>query len=138
MHGYAAFSDNSIQPIFPLFPYGKMNYEKWGIFDWVYLPSTGRLWMLGSGSPSGGTDLLRFDMTAHTWSVRAYYPTLTEPGYFGAMYGINNGTFYASANSNGNIWAIDTTGARAPDIVSNGPPSASNDGTRCVLNMEVS
>ncbi|RYP26664.1 hypothetical protein DL767_007947 [Monosporascus sp. MG133] len=103
-----------------------------GIADWVHIPVAGPyLWSVGYGG--GATTLMRFGLETKVWEAVARYPVLA-PGAFGAMYGINNGTLYASNNGAGEIWAFNVFGGD-PYVASNGPESASNDGARCVLNM---
>ncbi|KAL1889087.1 hypothetical protein Sste5346_009152 [Sporothrix stenoceras] len=107
------------------------------IYDWVYIPVTGRyLWTIGTNSPSGGADLMQWSLETHTWTVVQNYPDITTDT-FGALYGMNNGTIYASDNASGYIWAFDTSTTLAPYIASYGPVSSSNDGARCVLNLSV-
>ncbi|KAI8623227.1 hypothetical protein F5Y19DRAFT_459167 [Xylariaceae sp. FL1651] len=106
-----------------------------GLADWVYIPVAGQyLWSVATGAVGGsqGTSLLRFGLQTKRWESVARYGVLA-PGGYGALYGINNGTIYASNNENGEIWAFDVSG-RKPYLASQGPKSGSNDGARCVLN----
>ena len=105
--------------------------------DWVYIPVAGEyLWTV---SPDGAdTALLRFSLDTKTWEVVARYAEVgTTGGGFGALYGINNGTLFASNNQNGEIWAFDVLGDKVPWLAARGPRSWSNDGARCVGNMLV-
>ncbi|SPO04419.1 uncharacterized protein DNG_07104 [Cephalotrichum gorgonifer] len=105
------------------------------ISDWVYVPIAGDyLWSLGANTGSGAS-LIRWGFDTREWEILASYPNVDS--VFGALYGINNGTIYASSNSNGRIWAFDTVGSVEPYVASQGPPSSSNDGARCVANLEV-
>jgi hypothetical protein len=109
-----------------------------GLADWVYIPVAGRyLWSIATGAVNGvaGTSLLRFSLDTKRWESVARYGVLA-PGGYGALYGINNGTIYASNNARGDIWAFNVFGG-APYLASQGPVSASNDGARCVLNTLV-
>ena len=104
--------------------------------DWAYIPVAGEyLWSI---SPGDGTDttLLRFSLDNKEWEVVERYGAITSGG-FGALYGINNGTLFASNNGNGEIWAFDVLGNNEPYLASHGPRSSSNGGARCVTNMLV-
>ena len=103
--------------------------------DWVHVPAAGEyLWSAGVNS-AGGTSLLRWGFDTHEWEIVAEYADV-ENG-FGALYGINNGTIFASNNRSGRIWAFSVTDDAEPYVASQGPPSNSNDGARCVSNLEV-
>ncbi|RYP40331.1 hypothetical protein DL767_001788 [Monosporascus sp. MG133] len=103
------------------------------VADWVHIPVAGPyLWTVVARG-SNGITLMRFGLETKIWEVVARYP-VPAPETFGALYGINNGTLYASNNVNGEIWAFNVFGG-APYLASTGPESASNDGARCVLNM---
>lgn len=103
--------------------------------DWVYIPVAGRyLWSIGT-NPSGGASLMRWSLNTHQWEIVRNYSNID--GNFGALYGINNGTIFASDNVSGRIWAFSTIADTAPYVASTGPASSSNDGARCVLNLEV-
>ena len=105
--------------------------------DWAYIPVAGAyLWTVSPGADGADTTLLRFGLDTKQWEVAARYGPVTSGG-FGALYGINNGTLFASNNGNGEIWAFDVLGDREPYLASNGPRSGSNDGARCVTNMLV-
>ncbi|KAG9255505.1 uncharacterized protein F5Z01DRAFT_672816 [Emericellopsis atlantica] len=51
---------------------------------------------------------------------------------WGAVYSAGNGFLYASENNSGEIWRFPVVGGGAPEFVTDGPPSGSNDGARCV------
>jgi hypothetical protein len=105
-----------------------------GVADWVYIPIAGDyLYAVGSNSTSGGASMIRFDMATYAWQKVANYPNLPVNG-FGAIYGMNNGTLYASDNTSGEIWQFPISGA-APFKLSQGPASGNNDGARCVWNL---
>jgi hypothetical protein len=72
-------------------------------------------------------------MSTHEWETVANYGALGVVGV-GAVYGMNNGTVYASENGNGQIWQFPVSGD-TPFMVSQGPSSGNNDGARCVLNL---
>ncbi|RYP68740.1 hypothetical protein DL771_006470 [Monosporascus sp. 5C6A] len=115
---------------------GTANALGLGIADWVHIPVAGPyMWSVAAGVVGGGsgTTLMRFGLETKRWVAVAQYPVLA-PGGYGALYGINNGTLYASNNNVGEIWAFNVFGG-APYLASQGPASASNDGARCVLNM---
>ncbi|RYP14714.1 hypothetical protein DL765_006184 [Monosporascus sp. GIB2] len=106
------------------------------VADWVHIPAAGPyLWSVGGGVVGGGTGttLMRFSLATKRWEAVARYRVLA-PGGYGALYGINNGTLYASNNAVGQIWAFNVFGG-APYLASTGPASSANDGARCVLNM---
>ncbi|KAI1073661.1 hypothetical protein F5B20DRAFT_498169 [Whalleya microplaca] len=116
---------------------GTMDALGLGIADWVYIPVAGPyLWTaaVNPKSAGGGTAIARFSLDTKAWKVLSTYPKIGG-NTFGALYGINNGTLYASDNTNGNIWAFDVVGGGRPYLASKGPSSSSNDGARCVLNM---
>lgn len=106
------------------------------VADWVHVPVAGRyLWSVTPASGGDATILMRFSLVTKEWEVVERYGVLA-PGGYGALYGINNGTLYASNNQNGEIWAFDVLGnGVAPYLASHGPASGSNDGARCVTNM---
>ncbi|RYP90042.1 hypothetical protein DL770_003822 [Monosporascus sp. CRB-9-2] len=115
---------------------GTANTLGLSVADWVHIPVAGPyLWGVAVGVVGGGsgTTLMRFGLETKRWEAVARYPVLTQGG-FGALYGINNGTLYASNNAGGEIWAFNVLGGD-PYLASNGPASGSNDGARCVLNM---
>lgn len=104
--------------------------------DWVHVPIAGPyMWSVG-GNPAGGVSLIRWSLNTHKWEIVANYRNVE--GGFGALYGINNGTIFASDNGSGRIWAFSVNGdGTRPYVASNGPPSGSNDGARCVSNLEI-
>ncbi|SPN96490.1 uncharacterized protein DNG_00018 [Cephalotrichum gorgonifer] len=105
------------------------------VADWVYVPIAGPyLWSVGA-NPIGGASLIRWGFATHQWEIIANYPGIDNG--FGALYGINNGTIFASNNANGRIWAFSLLDNTQPYIASQGPPSGSNDGARCVANVEI-
>ncbi|KAI0000613.1 hypothetical protein F4779DRAFT_604706 [Xylariaceae sp. FL0662B] len=104
------------------------------IADWVYIPLAGPYLWAAARSPDGGAALARFSLDAKAWKVVARYPDIAGRA-FGAVYGINNGTLYASDNNSGEIWAFPIVGGGRPYLASRGPPSANNDGARCVFNV---
>lgn len=103
------------------------------VLDWVYLPGQGDYLYTAATPDSGYAALLRFSMTTHKWEIITIYslPELLNVGNIGAMYGANNGTFWASINGNGKIVQFPLTGA--PHVTSQGPTSYYNDGARCAL-----
>ncbi|RYP89140.1 hypothetical protein DL769_000188 [Monosporascus sp. CRB-8-3] len=115
---------------------GTANTLGLSVADWVHIPAAGPyLWSVAAGLVGGGsgTTLMRFGLETKRWEAVGRYPVLARGG-FGALYGINNGTLYASNNAEGEIWAFNVFGG-APYLASTGPASTSNDGARCVLNM---
>jgi sugar lactone lactonase YvrE len=115
---------------------GQMDNLGLGIADWAYIPVGGRYLYTAATSPAGGgTSLVRFGLDSKTWEVIQRYPNVGAGHAWGAVYGINNGTLYASDNVNGQIWAFPINGGRAY-LASQGPVSPGlNDGARCVLNL---
>ncbi|KAI1641206.1 hypothetical protein F4809DRAFT_587703 [Biscogniauxia mediterranea] len=114
---------------------GTMGALGLAIADWAYIP-VGGAYMYSVGhntTQGGGTTLIRFSLDTKEWEVIERYPTVGGHTW-GAMYGINNGTLYASDNTNGQIWAFPIEGG-TPYMASQGPESGSNDGARCVLNI---
>ncbi|OKL61144.1 hypothetical protein UA08_03295 [Talaromyces atroroseus] len=106
----------------------------YAVADWVYIPDAGEyMYAVGSVSSMNETALLRFDLSTHEWESVADYGALGVIGV-GAVYGMNNGTLYASENGNGQIWQFPVSGD-TPFEVSQGPASGNNDGARCVLNL---
>jgi hypothetical protein len=105
------------------------------VADWVYIPSAGEyLYSVGTNSTSNGVSLIRFNLDTKAWERVANYPTLKGHSTWGAQYGMNNGTVWASDNASGQIWQFPISGA-TPFEVSQGPAAGNNDGARCVLNL---
>ncbi|KAI1821727.1 hypothetical protein F4861DRAFT_445948 [Xylaria intraflava] len=117
---------------------GTMSTLGLDIKDWAYIPVGGRyLYSAALNTTRGGTTLIRFSLDTKKWEVVQQYPNVGGTlGAWGAVYGINNGTLYASYNRNGEIWAFPVNGGKAY-FASQGPASGLNDGARCVLNLEV-
>ncbi|TGJ80496.1 hypothetical protein E0Z10_g8269 [Xylaria hypoxylon] len=107
------------------------------IADWAYIPVGGPYLYSAAHNltTGGGTTLVRFSLDTKTYEVIQRYPSIGGNAW-GAVYGINNGTLYASDNSNGQIWAFPIEGGD-PYLASQGPISGQNDGARCVLNLDV-
>ncbi|KAI0478336.1 hypothetical protein F4859DRAFT_479437 [Xylaria cf. heliscus] len=108
------------------------------IADWAYIPVGGAYLYSAARNPAsvGGTSLVRFSLDTKRWEVIQRYPRIGG-NTWGAVYGINNGTLYASDNTNGQIWAFPIAGGAAY-LASQGPVSPGlNDGARCVLNLDV-
>ncbi|TRX88817.1 hypothetical protein FHL15_010276 [Xylaria flabelliformis] len=108
------------------------------IADWAYIPVGGPYLYSAARNPAsvGGSSLVRFSLETKTWEVVQRYPRIGG-NTWGAVYGINNGTLYASDNTNGQIWAFPIAGGAAYRA-SQGPVSPGlNDGARCVLNLDV-
>lgn len=116
---------------------GTVNNLGLGVNDWVYFPDGGQyLYAAARNSTGGGsTTLIRFSLDTKTYEVIQRYPNVGGHTW-GAMYGINNGTLYASDNTNGEIWAFPIEGGSAY-LAAQGPVSNQNDGARCVLNLDV-
>lgn len=105
------------------------------VADWVYIPSAGEyLYSVGANSTSNGVSMIRFNLNTKAWERVANYPTLKGHSTWGAQYGMNNGTVWASDNASGQIWQFPITGA-TPFEVSQGPAAGNNDGARCVLSL---
>ncbi|KAI1320785.1 hypothetical protein F5Y16DRAFT_389566 [Xylariaceae sp. FL0255] len=104
--------------------------------DWVYLPSQGEnLWTVSHNTTHVG--LWRYTPASNTWFQITTYSGLTiADAGFGAMYGIDNGTVYASNNANGYIYGFPVDGS-SYHFASYGPKSAANDGARCASNLNV-
>ncbi|KAI0430387.1 hypothetical protein F5Y09DRAFT_307674 [Xylaria sp. FL1042] len=116
---------------------GKVDELGLGVADWVYLPDNGPYLYSAAHNltTGGGTTLVRFSLDTKTYEVVQRYPKIGGHTW-GAMYGINNGTIYASDNTNGQIWAFPVDGS-SPYLASQGPVSSQNDGARCALNLDV-
>ncbi|EOO03007.1 putative proline rich protein 5 protein [Phaeoacremonium minimum UCRPA7] len=104
------------------------------IADWVYFPFGGS-YLYSLGAINKGISLVRFSLDTFSFSTVRTLPQLAYHTY-GAQYGMNNGTLYASDNTDGTIWAIPIDGSD-PWISSQGPKSSSNDGARCVWNLVI-
>lgn len=88
------------------------------------------------GESVKATAVIRFSMTTHQWERVANYPESKGNGVYGAQYGFNNGTLYASDNDNGFIYGFDLINSNIPPFkVSDGPRGGPNDGARCVQNL---
>ncbi|KAH8165072.1 hypothetical protein CIB48_g3211 [Xylaria polymorpha] len=101
------------------------------IADWAYIPVGGPYLYSAARNPAsvGGTSLVRFSLDTKTWEVVQRYPRIGG-NTWGAVYGINNGTLYASDNANGQIWGFPIEGGAAY-LASQGPVSPGlNDGAR--------
>lgn len=105
------------------------------VADWCYVPSTGRyLWSVGTNDTTDTMAVLRFDMNTLAWdSVYTYKPF--NASIFGAVYGINNGTIFASDNSYGNVYGFRLNSSAYPWLSTKIAPTSSNDGARCVYNL---
>ncbi|KAI0398268.1 hypothetical protein F5Y17DRAFT_411693 [Xylariaceae sp. FL0594] len=115
---------------------GTMDNLGLNIADWAYVPEAGSYLWSAARVPAGGSALVRFSLETKTWEIVRRFPNVGG-STFGAVYGINNGTIYASDNSDGRVWAFPLTGG-APRVASQGPVSPGlNDGARCVLNLRV-
>lgn len=98
--------------------------------DWVYLPSQGQyLWSLLSQASS--TNLMRWDLNAHTWTLLQNYGNLTGTNAFGALYASGAGELYGSENTSGDLWKFPIPSG-TPSKVTSGSPVSLNDGARCV------
>ncbi|KAI1810867.1 hypothetical protein GGS20DRAFT_579526 [Poronia punctata] len=108
---------------------GRMDSLGLTIADWLYIPVAGPYLYTAARVPGGGAALARFSLETKTWQIVQRYPNL-RGGLFGAVYGINNGTLYASDNADGRLWAFNVNGG-APYVASQGPVSPGlNDGAR--------
>ncbi|KAI0539448.1 hypothetical protein GGR58DRAFT_233044 [Xylaria digitata] len=113
---------------------GTVNEPGFSIADWAYIPVGGPYLYSAAHNQNGGTSLVRFSLETKRYEVVRRYPNIS--GGFGAVYGINNGTLYASDNASGRIWAFPIEGGNAY-LASQGPISGQNDGARCALNLDV-
>jgi hypothetical protein len=106
------------------------------ILDWAYIPVGGPyLYSVARNADNTTTALARFSLDTKQWEAVRQYPRIAGNGW-GAVYGINNGTLYGSDNAGGQIWAFPIDGGD-PYLASQGPISGSNDGARCVLNLDL-
>jgi len=105
------------------------------IADWAYIP-VGGPYLYTAANQNGLTALARFSLQTKKWEVVRSYGRTIAQNTWGAVYAMNNGTLYASDNGSGQIWAFPISGG-APYLASRGPVSGSNDGARCVLNLDV-
>ncbi|KAI1810597.1 hypothetical protein GGS20DRAFT_594153 [Poronia punctata] len=103
--------------------------------DWAYIP-VGGPYLYTAAAQNGQTVLARFSLETKAWEVVENYGRQIAQNGWGAVYAMNNGTLYASDNASGEIWAFPILGGQ-PYMSSQGPVSGSNDGARCVLNLEV-
>ncbi|KAF2964697.1 hypothetical protein GQX73_g8883 [Xylaria multiplex] len=114
---------------------GTVNESGFTIADWAYIPVGGPYLYSAAHNQGGGTSLVRFSLETKKYEVVRRYPNIGGHTW-GAVYGINNGTLYASDNANGQIWAFPIEGGNAY-LASQGPISSQNDGARCALNLDV-
>ncbi|GAW16631.1 hypothetical protein ANO14919_060640 [Xylariales sp. No.14919] len=116
---------------------GTMNELGLAVADWAYIPAGGPYLYAAARNltSGGGTTLVRFGLESKAYEVVQRYPRIGGHTW-GAAYGIDNGTLYASDNANGEIWAFSVEGGPAY-LASQGPISGQNDGARCVLNLDV-
>ncbi len=99
--------------------------------DWAFSPIDNNLYALDNGTLA----LYRFDPAT---GARTTVGTVSGSGIvagetYGAAFMDEQGIFYVSANSTGNIYAIENPhlGATTSILLSNGPVSSLNDGARC-------
>jgi len=103
------------------------------IADWAYIPGGGDyLWGLASDPTLTITFLVRFDRTAKSWQTLTTFGNIAGTQTWGAVYASADGYLYASENASGEIWRFPLPGNGSPVQISNGPPSSSNDGARCI------
>ncbi|KAF3912312.1 hypothetical protein AA313_de0204934 [Arthrobotrys entomopaga] len=111
------------------------------VADWAYIPSAGRfLYAMSVLSDSSGTllgqQLIKFDMTAHTWSnvsaVLDLPDDFADIGY-GAVFADNDGTFYFTGVNTQKIYSINVFDPTTIKTVASTPDDGLNsDGARCV------
>ncbi|WP_157973785.1 DUF7927 domain-containing protein [Desertihabitans aurantiacus] len=98
--------------------------------DWAFVPGTNKLWRLPANAALGSTSLIGFDITTHTWTTPVDLGPVSD-NVTGATFADPNGNLYASYNSTGEIWRVDTETNTAALLAPEGPISAGNDGARC-------
>ncbi|MVA75051.1 DUF11 domain-containing protein [Auraticoccus sp. F435] len=99
--------------------------------DWVYIPGTNKLWRIATTAGAPAAYLIGFDRTTKTWTTPVNLGQVGD-NITGASFGDANGFIYASFNNTGEIWRIDPRTNDAELFAEDGPPSAGNDGARCV------
>jgi uncharacterized repeat protein (TIGR01451 family)/fimbrial isopeptide formation D2 family protein len=97
--------------------------------DWTFVDG-GFYGMANTTAGAGPSHLVRFDPTDGTYTDVAAVAGTQYNATYGAAYADAAGNVYVSNNSTGDIYRVNPeTGASI--LVSNGPPSAGNDGARC-------
>lgn len=113
------------------------------VYDWAYVPGRGNfLWGLGfnnGGDAPCNTYLLQFNRTSTTWTTVHNFGDVTgsssKRNQWGAVYASDDGYLFGSENNSGHIYrfSFPVNGVVAqPEKISNGPPTSSNDGARCI------
>ncbi|SDS38498.1 conserved repeat domain-containing protein [Paraoerskovia marina] len=106
------------------------------ISDWTYNINDGLFYTFSENSNQVGVSLVTFDPANPGLTVVEGLGTPTAPDgtsglIFGAMYSDADGNIYGSLNNNGDIFRYSPDGEFS--FFAYGPPSAGNDGARCVL-----
>ncbi|WP_155990737.1 GEVED domain-containing protein, partial [Paraoerskovia marina] len=106
------------------------------ISDWTYNINDGLFYTFSENTNQVGVSLVTFDPANPGLTVVEGLGTPTAPDgtsgrIFGAMYSDADGNIYGSLNNNGDIFRYSPDGEFS--FFAYGPPSAGNDGARCVL-----
>jgi uncharacterized repeat protein (TIGR01451 family) len=99
--------------------------------DWTYVNGV----FYGLASTTAGTGdahLIAFNATTHATTDLGAVTGTSSAATYGAAYADPSGNVYFSDNVSGNIYRVNPT-TLANVLVSNGPPSAGNDGARCAI-----
>ncbi len=105
------------------------------IADWAYVPGNGDyLWGLASDTSLTFTFLVRFSRQTKSWTTLTNFGSIAGTQTWGAVYASADGYLYASENASGEIWRfpLPSSATQVVQQISNGPPSSSNDGARCI------
>lgn len=101
--------------------------------DWAHIPGTDKLWRVVRDASQTAAYLIGFDRTTHEWTTPVALGDMGGPGSAnstGAVFADSDGFLYASFNSTGEIWRVDTVAGTAAWFA-DGPAAAGNDGARC-------
>ncbi|WP_418275647.1 GEVED domain-containing protein [Isoptericola jiangsuensis] len=109
-----------------------------GVYDWGFDPGTSTFLAM-TPATAGGPRIVRFDPANGSLTVVGVPGQLVGPNgvanpqtsAWGAAYTTPDGYLYMSNNNTGQIWRIDMADPTTAEFFSYGPPSSSNDGTRC-------
>lgn len=87
------------------------------------------------------TYLMRFDRTAHNWTVIRPYGNIagntTSPGNgFGAAYASDDGFLFGQENYSGGIYKFSLNTTTFSQLAT-GPSTSSNDGARCIKSQNI-
>ncbi|GAP87492.1 putative proline rich protein 5 protein [Rosellinia necatrix] len=105
--------------------------------DWAYVPGAGDyLWALGYTGAYNETQLMRFDRTAHTWSLQTNFGNVVGRNAWGAVYAARGEALVGSENVSGEVWKFPLLTGKDAEFLAMGPASNNNDGARCINAIE--